>query len=289
MPKIATVSIKRVLLIVVPLLCVMFPAYSLARGHLAPFSPWVVGFQYRDFERARVYYHSGTDIEAFAHIDRLVGEVEAAHGMRFPRKVEIIVSSSDTEHERLASTRARFQVMPLYARLFVSRRAQEDAKAGKIHMDVYMRHELSHSLLFQNMTLVNSLRCPDWLLEGLAVYTSNQRGWDGYFTKDEVAQNMRQGYFLHPADFILKPWKRATELRSFPLANKYWFIYSEMACLIEDLIQTRGQDTFRFFLDGVMKDGDAYACFARVYGESFETYAAAFRERMLASGSKPVT
>lgn len=283
MPKLKTSmkSAKRVFFVAGLFLCIALPAHSLARGHLAPFCPWVIGFEHRDFERARVYFHAGAPIELFGDIDHLITDVEASHGMLFPRKVEIVVSASDAEHMRLASTGARFQVMPLYGRLFVSKRALDDARSGTIHLDVYLRHELSHSLLFQHMTLTSAVRCPDWLLEGLAVYTSNQRGCDGYFKKDEVGRKMKEGYFLHPSDFNTKPWQRTSRMKSFPLPNKYWFLYSEMACLIDDLVQTHGRNAFHVFLNSVIKGENARTCFMRVYGEAFDAYVESFRGRMV--------
>jgi hypothetical protein len=212
--------------------------------------------------------------------------VEASHDLKFRRTVEVVVCASDAEYERLAGTRSRFCVLPLYGRLFVSKRAQQDAQAGTIHLDIYVRHELSHALLFQNMSLLSALRCPDWLLEGLAVFHAGQRGTDGYCSKQDVCEKMRQGYFLSPSDFVMKPWKTTNALKTFPMPDKYWFLYAEMACLVEDLIQTRGKEKFRAFLDGLMNGENALTRFANVYGQPFDTYVEAFRNRMLNTKDK---
>ena len=258
---------------------------ALLWGPLQPFSPWVVGFQHRDTDRARVYFHQGTDIGLLDAIDALVTGVEKTHGMIFPKKAEILVCGSDAEYRRLARTGARFCVFPKYGRLYVSARAVRDAGTGTIHLDTYLTHELSHSLLYQNMPLSRFIGFPDWLLEGLAVLNANQRGVDGYLSRDQVRAKMREGYFLHPSDFIPnKSWRRAEALRSFALPDKYWFLYSELACFVEDLVQSKGQAKFAAFERGLMDGKDEKTLFQAIYGQSFDDCVAAFRGRMTGSG-----
>ena len=250
-------------------------------GPLQPLSPWVVGFQHRDTDRARVYFHNGIDPDLFNGIDALVNGVEKAHGMTFSKRAEIFVCSSDREYRRLARTGARFCVFPKFGRLYVSARALHDAGAGTIHLDTYLTHELSHSLLYQNMPLRRFIGFPDWLLEGMAVLNANQRGVDGYLTRDEVRVKMREGYFLHPSDFIPnKPWRRADALKDFALPDKYWFLYSEMACFVEDLIQNGGHNRFVAFERGLMDGQEEKVLFQSVYGKPFDEYVAGFRARM---------
>lgn len=273
-------SRKKWILSTVVLLGISLPAYSMVWGRLMPFSPWVIGFKYQDFEQARIYYHPGTDLSQFHGIDSLIQHVETSHGIRFQERVEIFVCASDNEQKRITGSGARFRVLPLYGRLFVSLRAQQDALEGTIHMDVYLTHELSHSLLFQNMSLWSAINCPDWLLEGLAVLTSKQMGCDGYLTRDEVREKMREGYFLHPSEFVLKPWKSSQALQDFPLPDKYWFIYSEAACFVDDLIQQRGNKTFYQFLEGILRGEDAQILFSSIYGESLDAFVETFRTHM---------
>ncbi|HOZ46242.1 MAG TPA: hypothetical protein PLO37_02435 [Candidatus Hydrogenedentes bacterium] len=274
-------SAKRTFYVLLPLLLAAFVVYSLLWGRLLAFSPWVFGFQHRDTDRARIYFHEGVDVEQFGEIDRWVEAVEEWHDLKFKRRAEVFVCASDAEHKRLGGSKARFRALPLYGRLFVSKRAQEDAKAGEIHLDVYVRHELSHSLVFQNTTLRNTLRLPEWLLEGLAVLSAGQLGVDGYYTKAEVRDKMREGYFLDPGDFSTRPGPKARAISDFPLPNKYWFIYAELACFIDDLIRIQGKDAFNTLLRNYMEGISPETNFQSVYGKSFDACVEDFRKRMV--------
>ncbi len=265
-------------------LCSVLLLAALLWGPLQPLSPWVMGFQHRDTDSARVYFHQGTDLGMFDGIDALVAGVEKTHAMTFPMRAEIFVCGSDAEYWRLVRTGARFCVYPKYGRLYVSARALRDAGAGTIHLDTYLTHELSHSLLYQNMPLARFIGFPDWLLEGLAVLNADQRGVDGYLTRDQVRAKMREGYFLHPSDFTTKPWHRAGVLKRFPLTDKYWFIYSELACFVEDLVQTGGQTRFSTFERGLIDGKDEKTLFQTVYGRSLNDQVTGFRKRMTGSG-----
>ena len=254
--------------------------YLFLWGPLSPFSPCLPGFHCKDTNKARIYYHDGADISALNGIDAIVTAVEEAHGLKFPGKAQFIVCASDAEYRRRASTGSRFCVFPGYGRLLISRRGLDDGVNHTIHLDVYLAHEVSHSLLYSTTGLWSSLRFPDWALEGVAVYTSNQRGVDGYLTKDEVRDKIQQGYFLSPSDFWTKPWKSTKALKEFPLENKYWFVYSELACFVEYLIETGGRDKFWTYLDGLRKGKDAEESFMALYGKPFDVVVKAFRDAM---------
>lgn len=147
-------------------------------------------------------------------------------------------------------------------------------------MDVYLKHELSHSLLYQNMSLYHSCYYPGWLLEGTAVYSANQMGVDGYFTKEETFDKIRNGYFLNPDDWgtLLKPQKES--VNNFPLANKYWFIYSEFACLVDDMIQNYGKEKFLQYTTELLKEKDDKKAFQRIFGIEFNKYVDDFKNQV---------
>ena len=126
--------------------------------------------------------------------------MEDFHQLKFKKRVKIFVFNSDKEYTRHSGMKTRFVTFPLYGRIFVSSKAKKESEEGKIHLDVYLKHELSHSLLYQNMSLYRSCYYPGWLLEGIAVYSANQMGIDGYFTEKETFDKIRKGYFLNPDD-----------------------------------------------------------------------------------------
>lgn len=256
--------------------------WAFALGPLRPFSPIILGLNHQDTTRARIYYHSGADLTPFQHIDGIIQQLEASHHLTFPRTVDILLCKSDAEHRHYAHTNAQFCVLPVYGRLSVSLRAQNNAKNQTIHMDTYLTHELSHTLLIQNMkTPLTFIHFPDWFIEGLAVYQAQQRGVDGYLTRGQTAEKIREGFFLSPAEFVQKPWLSSPTQQQFPLPNKYWFIYSELACFIEDLIQTNGEGQFLQYQTALLQGDDSQDAFARIFGKSFDDDIAGFRKRMV--------
>jgi hypothetical protein len=265
-------------LIVGAVLLVTVTIYSFLRGRLFPFSPVIIGFEQKELNRAIIYYHPGTDIFQLSIIDNLINEVEEFHQLKFKKKVKIFIYNSDKDYTRHTGHKTRF--VTISGSIFVSGKAKKESENGKIHLDVYLRHELSHSLLFQNMSLYRSQYYPGWLLEGTATYSANQMGVDGYFTKEETLNKIKDGYFLHPDDWstsLLKP--QSKNVKNFPLPNKYWFIYSEFACLVDDLIQNYGKDKFLQYLTVLLKENDDKKAFQNIFGIEFNKYLFYFRIR----------
>ena len=255
--------------------------YSFALGSLSPISPIIIGFDRKIFDRATVYHHKDIDISKFNIIDNLIKETENFHQLKFKEKVDIIICNSDNEFaRRTLGSKARLITSPLYGRIFISSKAKAEMDKAKINFLVYLKHELSHSLLFQNMSLYRSQYFPGWLLEGIAVYSANQMGVDGYYTKEETFAKIKAGYFLNPEDWsttILKP--QSSNVNKFPLSNKYYFIYSEFGCLVDDLTTRYGREKFQQFLTALLKDGDVKQIFQHIYGIKFSNYLDDFKKK----------
>jgi hypothetical protein len=277
-------SLKKRLLFTTVLLLTVVIIYSSLWGRLFPFSPIVLGFEKREFNKTLIYHRPGTDISKIIKIDSIdsiINGVENFHQLKFKRKVKIFIFNSDKDYARRTGTRARFVTFPLYGRIFVSGKAKKESEEGNIHLDIYLRHELSHSLLYHNMSLCRSQYYPGWLLEGIAVYSANQMGVDGYFTKEETFDKIKEGYFLNPDDWsttLLKP--QSENVKNFPLPNKYWFIYSEFACLVDDIIQNYGKEKFLQYMTVLLEEKDDKKAFKRIFGIEFNEYVNDFENRV---------
>jgi len=254
--------------------------YSFLWGRSFPFSPIIISFEQKELNKAIIYYHKGTNITKFNIVDELVTEVENSHQLKYKRKIKIFICDSNKEIARLTGCSTRFNTHPLYGRIFISGKAKKEYQADKIHLDVYLKHELSHSLLYQNMGLYQSLYYPGWLMEGIAVYNANQMGVDGYFTKEETFDKIENGYFLNPDDWgtILKSQKES--VKNFPLTNKYWFIYSEFACLVDDLIENYGEEKFIGYMTELLKEKNDKKLFQDIFGIEFNKYLDDFKNRV---------
>lgn len=247
-------------------------------GRIFPFSPIVTGFNKQEHQRAIIYYRSA-DISRFGSIDSLVQAIEQSHQLTFGRKVEIFICDTDRQYHSYTGANARFITTPGYGRIFVSARAKDDYQNQRIHLETYLKHELSHSLLYQNMSLFHSLQYPGWFMEGLATYSAGQMGVDGYLSPEETVVRMREGYFAEPEDWGTALSSRGRTIKELKLENKYHFIYAEFALIISDLIQTYGEDRFREFLQRSLTENNFYQLFATSFGIGFESYVKQFRSK----------
>jgi hypothetical protein len=273
---------KRIVLgLILAILC--GTALLLVWGRLAPLSPWIVGFEHRESSKAMVYYHQGTSLLKLAMIDSLIEQVESWHRLTFKTKPRILLCGSDREYRRIAGRRARFVVFPPHGRLYVSASALRDANEGRIHFDVYLAHELSHALLYQNMSSWRALSYPGWLLEGIAVRSSDQMGVDGYLTKEAATDTIRKGYFVPPDDWGTIVTKQKKSITDLPLENKMWFIYAEFGCLVDRLIGTYGKDPFLRFLNATLTESDYQKSFKNAFGVGFEEFLRLFRDGLAPS------
>ncbi len=272
-------SLRKGIIIAAALILIGIIVYSFLWGRLFPYSPITVGFEEKEFNKAIICCRKGTDTSKLIIIDSLMNEVEDFHQLKFRKKVKIFVFNSDREYTRYTGHTARFVTFPIDGRIFVSGKANKESQEGKIHMDVYLKHELSHALLFQNMSLYHSCYFPGWLLEGIAVYSANQMGVDGYFTKEETFNKIREGYFFNPDDWGTLI-RKTQSVKDFPLPNKYWFIYSEFACLVDNMIQDYGKEKFLEYMTELLGEKDDKKVFREIFGVKFEKYVEDFKNRI---------
>jgi len=69
-------------------------------------------------------------------------------------------------------------------------------------------------------------------------------------------------------------------VKNFPLPNKYWFIYSEFACLVDDMIQNYGKEKFLQYMTELLKEKDDKKAFQRIFGIEFSEYVDDFKNRV---------
>ena len=129
-------------------------------GRLLPFSPVIVGFSRHEGDREIIYAEADAHFENLALIDQCILSVEQAHGLAFKQKPEVFLLRTPANFQRLTGSTVRFKTFPVYGRVFVSPHALAEADKGLISLPVYLKHELSHSILFQHMTLYRSFRYP---------------------------------------------------------------------------------------------------------------------------------
>ena len=225
-----------------------------------------------------IYYHKGDSVPEFSIIDSLVKTVEDWHRMAFMHRVKIFLTKSMNEYKNRTGTTARFVTMPMEGRIFISPAAKSDFRQGTIHLGIYLKHELSHSILYQNTSLFRSLRYPGWFMEGLAMYSSGQCGTDGYYTFDQVREKMNTGIFVEPTDWGTIVSSKGPTVTKCPVPDKYHFIYSEFALIVCSLESKIGRNRFTDFIRQSLKSPDFGEEFKNTFGMDLSNYLADFKK-----------
>jgi hypothetical protein len=205
-------------------------------GRLFPFSPVIVGFSRHERDREIIYAEADVHVKNLALIDQCIVSVEQAHGLAFKHKPEIFLLKTPAKFQRLTGSTVRFKTFPVYGRVLVSPHALEEVDKGLISLPIYLKHELSHSLLFQHMTLYRFVKYPTWLLEGIATQSSGMMGHAWYPDKKATHDLIREGNFMPPRDF----GTQNEDLTHLQVPNRAAFLYSEFACIVDDLMDNYG-------------------------------------------------
>ena len=278
---------KKRLFYIFALLLTALLAYQLLFGRLFIFSPFAPGFEKREYEKYVLYFHENEDIKDYDIIDSLIRRAEISHGLHFRHKVKIFVCAYEGELKKFTGARARMITVIGNGRIFISEQANDERKTNAIHPDTYLLHELSHSLMHQNMSFFHALTYPQWFMEGLAVYTSDQFGKDGYLTMEETFAKMKEGYFVEPEDWGTFLSGKGKAVKDFKLKNKYRFIYAEYGSIVAFMIEKFGKDRFDRFLRESLKSNDFYVLFKDVFGQEFHEFINDFKN-YAASAKVPV-
>jgi len=257
------------------IILLMIFSYQLLWGKLFPYSPVKIGFMKYELSNVVVYIQNGSAYNNYRTIDTMIPVVEKFHGLHFVIKPEILVFSDSGSYLQRSMTKARFCAYPKGS-LFVSPWAIQEALEGKISMEIYLRHELSHTLLYQHMGFVTAFYYPRWLLEGIAVYSANQMGTSWYPGKKETYSYIRQGNFLPPEYFNTK---KENEVK-LDVKYKTTFMYSEFACIVDYLIESYGKEIFIKYMNQLLNSYQHDKVFKDDYGIDFGTFLNHFRHHV---------
>ncbi len=241
-------------------------SYQLLWGTLFPYSPVKIGFTKQNLSNVVIYIQNGSTYYDYNKIDTLIFAVENFHGLNFIRKPEILFFRDSDSYSQRSITKARFCAYP-NGSLVVSPWAVQEALDGKISMEIYLGHELSHTLLYQHMGVLTAyFFYPRWLLEGIAVYSTNQMGTSWYPSKKETYNYIRQGNFLPPEYFNTT---REDEVK-LDVKYKITFMYSEFACIVDYLIENYGKEKFIKYMTQLLDSFQHNNVFRNVYGIDFD-------------------
>ncbi len=263
---------KKIILIVLVTI-ISLTVYLLLYGKLFPFSPVITGFKKSESKYTITYIQNGAVYDNYKEFDTLIHSIEKFHDLEYLKKPEIFIFRDSLTYIHRSLSKARFCAFP-NGRLFISPWALRESRENKIPLDVYLKHELSHVLIFQQKGLLTALRYPKWLLEGMAVYSSDQMGTTFYPGKKETYHLIASGNFMPPEYFKTR---REDAIR-LNVKYRQTFIYSEFACLVDYLVVNYGKEKFLSYMKDLIKDNHHNKIFKKIYGIDFDKCMTEFKE-----------
>lgn len=266
-------SVLGVILILFLTLC-----YELTCGKLFPFTPVVIGFTKHELSNTIIYVQNGANYKDFQRLDTLTLYVEKFHEMKFNAKPEIFIFNDSLGFIRRSFSKARFSAYPS-GRLLISPWALRENLEGKISLEIYVQHELSHVLLTQYMSYWRAYLYPDWLMEGIAVYSTNQMGTSFYPSKEETYDLIVEGNFLPPLDYKTDKEDNVKLNVKYPIAFKY----SEFACIVDYLITRYGKKKLLAFMKNLFENSNNNEVFKKVYNIEFSKVIQDFKKHVIES------
>jgi hypothetical protein len=270
------------IIIVIILVLFVFIIYSFLWGKLFPYSPIKVGFSEHESTNTIIFVQDGNNFSDFQRIDTLTSAVEEFHNLKFKKKPKFFIFRDDDSYFHRTITKARFCAYP-NGSLVISPWALKEAEESKISLEIYLKHELSHILLYQNMGVLMAYRYyPDWLMEGIAVYSTNQMGTSFYPSKNETYDYIKQGNFVPPFDFKTK---KENEIK-LDVKYRITFMYSEFACIVDYLIINYGKEKFLSYMKSLLKNGDHDNVFKQIYGTDFDNALTEFKKYVAENDSQ---
>jgi hypothetical protein len=264
----------KIFLITLVIIILGILTYELLWGKLFPYSPIKIGFTKYELSNIVIYIQNGAEYKDLKAIDNLFPSIEDFHQLKFLRKPDIYIFRDRENYLQRSISKARFCAYP-NGSLLISPWALKEADEGTISLKIYVQHELSHTLLYQHMGFITAyFYYPRWLLEGIAVYSSNQLGTSWYPGKEETYEFIKEGNFM-PPDFYNSDKEDKVQIN---VKNRIAFIYSEFGCIVDYMITTGGKDKFLNYMKTLLHNNNHDLVFKDIYGFSFDNFLINFKE-----------
>jgi len=236
--------------------------------------PSYYGFHSKSFERGTIYYKNDYLLNQLSEINQLVGSSEKSHGTKLQKPLKIYLFESHQQFKKFS--RLNKPVMGtglLGRRIWISPKIKTFSKET---IEAYVSHELSHVLLYQNMSFLRGLLYPSWLIEGIATY-HGQFGMGEYPSHKEVQRMLSEGYFVNPSTYRKRFGVKDKNRSTWPKKSPHPFAYSQFASMIQVLIERHGQSAFQSFLKQSLVRYDIDTLFEDIYGEPFSEFVDRYR------------
>lgn len=219
-------------------------------GPLLPWSPIKPGYHVVSFAQSDVYFDEGAALlDDYRQLDQMMREAEGFHQLRFRKRVKVVACKNWGDCARALPW---LNVKPLGGVTLATGDViyiTPNLREKNFSVAEFLRHELSHALISQHISIRNSLKLTEqaWFSEGLAVWFGNQQA---YLTRNEFLARASQtdlGKVIDPArmDRSATDWSAR-------------FAYPAQRYFLEYLKQTYGATKFQQFLLSYINAPDDY-------------------------------
>ncbi len=248
-------------------------AYAFTSGPLFPYSPIKPGFAKLESEKAIIFYPDGTSLpEECLSIDSLIEETESFHKLEFNKKPKIIFCETSKQYKRFSTRTAHACAIQTGDAIYIN----PSIYSSNRDLTGFFKHELSHSIIYQNTSIFDALRLKSWLTEGMAVYYGNSHH---YYRGNELKElAIDREYFFNIFDDKARP-------ADMPKTIRYSYFYGLYGSFIGYLVDSHGLNVVMDFTAEYMKhpkkEGEI---FKKIFGLSQEKILNEFRDKMSNEG-----
>lgn len=261
--------------IIAAMLLLMVP-WAFAYGPLFPWSAVRPGYQTLALARADIVYPKGSVIDpAYLRTDQILAEAELFHKLPAPRRVRIVACANWDDFFRFSpltrGTGLAGTTLATGTAIFITPKIAE----RKLDTGEFLRHEISHAIVNQNMSLWRQLafRHHTWLFEGVPVWFGHQRA---YLSQDEFMARART------AD--LNPYFEFDANATHPPAIDMRFAYVAWRDFLDYLAQHGSMDMFQTFFGAVQREpANTRALFEHTYGQPLQDMVREFQTAIQAN------
>lgn len=245
--------------------------YMLLWGRLFPWSPVKLGYRQVSFSKAVVVLPKNWEVPAeLRDFDSLFSDCERFHTLSFKKRIMIILAKTQEHAHRFGGTDSAALALETGTVIIL---VPDKIETNKRKLVDQLKHECSHALLFQNTSLFNAFRIPEWLREGLAIYYGNPR--DNYVGESFIKLAVDDGYFFD----VLGPYD---SLRKVPDSFRRGFRHSEFRCFVEFLADGYDINTVtRYARDLIHDPKSEQPLFRKHFGMDLDVAAREFQREVL--------
>lgn len=245
-----------------------------------PISKRTTGFNVKKTNKARVLHKDNAYLFISDDIDSLIEFIEKKHGLSTTEPIDLVLCISQNGFRKFTKSNVRAKSYSPRGRIFLNAKLLNQYGNQQELLYIYIKHEISHSIVSQHRSFRGFLRFPGWLDEGMATLFSGMVGNGGYLSKEKVKATIQRGIFFEPEWWGLFWLPEKKESKAFDIPDKYFFIYSEFALIVQDLIDLYGEESFfqyyRNLLDGQKNEN----AFVKQIQISFADYINKFKKKM---------